>query len=375
MGNFYSKQVDNDVKDKDKVIQELEDKINEQNSHIILLEHERDMLKLGNPDNLKIYKNIKNHQKNHDYEYLVLSGGGVKGISYPGCFTQLINLEVTHDKNGRLKLKGLCGTSAGSIFAGLIAVGYLPAELEKIILTLPLEQFVDDDQSKITDAIDFVEKWGICPGKYFYDFLGKMIDKKTGNPDYTLEDLYNEKNIKLVLVTTNLSYERAEYLYAGHKDKAYSNIPIRTAIRMSMGIPYIFEPYYYNDCYFCDGGASDNYALHVFDGEYPGEPKALLNLCPPNPKVLGIKLITNSDKNNFQIVKKQKFNTLFEYSMSYINTFLTESERRIMTPSYWLRTIIVVTPDYPLSDFNLTLEQKEQLIAIGEHSVKEFFKP
>ena len=312
MGNFYSKQVDNNVKDKDKIIQELKNQIEDDNYHIIMLKAERDMLRLCSPeDSNKTYETIKNHQKNHDYEYLVLSGGAIKGIAYPGCFTKLINLNVTHDKKGKLKLKGICGTSAGSIFAGLIAVGYIPAEMEKIILTLPLEQFIDDNQSKITDAIDFVEKWGICPGKNFYEFLGKLIEKNTGNPDYTLEDLKNDTGIELVLVTTNLSYERAEYLYAGHKDKAYSNIPIRTAIRMSMSIPYIYEPYFYNDCYFCDGGASDNYALHVFDGDYPGDPKSLLNLCPPNPKVLGIKLITNAEKDNFQVTPKQKFDTFW----------------------------------------------------------------
>jgi hypothetical protein len=46
----------------------------------------------------------------------------------------------------------------------------------------------------------------------------------------------------------------------------------------------------------------------------------------------------------------------------------------IMTPSSWLRSIVISTPNYPLSKFNLTLQEKEELINIGKNSIIDFFK-
>ena len=53
---------------------------------------------------------------------------------------------------------------------------------------------------------------------------------------------------------------------------------------------------------------------------------------------------------------------------------MTENERRVMTPSFWLRTIIIVTPVYPLSQFTLSDSEKRDLIDIGRKSVRDFFK-
>ena len=374
MGLTTSKSLDiNTIDEQENKIHDLQKKIDELVEQNILLKTQIDMFSLNYPENLT--ESIKEIQKNHDYEYIVLSGGGIKGLCFPGDFIEIQQLNILYDKKGLLKLKGICGVSAGSIMASLIAIGYIPLELERIMLTLNFETLLDDNQGIVRDTINFIEKWGMSAGNNLHDLLGKLIEKKTGNPDYTLEDLKKDIGISLVLVTTNISYQRTEYLYAGNKEKAYSQIPIRTAIRMSMGIPCIFEPFTYNNCLFVDGGTLDNYPLHVFDGEYPGDPKAILNLCPPNPKVLGLMIMSKNEHENYQIVPKQKLDTLYEYFVSYINMFLTSNERRVMTPSFWLRTIIIVTPNYPLSKFNLSLKEKEELIEIGKKSVIEFFKP
>lgn len=374
MGLTSSKSLDVIAKEEqDDKMKYLEEKIDMLEKQNILFKTQIDTFSIHNQFNP--INSIKEIQKNHDYEYIILSGGGIKGLCYPGSFIEMQQLDILYDKKGLLKLKGLCGVSAGSIMASLIAIGYTPLELERIMLTLNFEILLNDNQGIIKDTINFVEKWGMCPGNNLYELLGNLIEKKTGNADYTIENLKQDKNINLVLVTTNISYQRVEYLYAGNKETAYSQIPIRTAIRMSMGIPYIYEPYSYNNCLFVDGGTLNNYPLTVFDGDYPGDPNAMLNLCPPNPKVLGLMIMAKEDSENYQIVPKQKLDTLYEYSISYINMFLTSNERRIMTPSFWLRTIILITPNYPLSKFNITLKEKEELIEIGKKSVAEFFKP
>jgi hypothetical protein len=117
----------------------------------------------------------------------------------------------------------------------------------------------------------------------------------------------------------------------------------------------------------------DNYPIQVFDGSTPEDPKARLNLCHPNPKVLGLKIMTSDKELTYEFVKREDIDSIFSYAFSFIETFLIDNERRVMTPSFWKRSIMIITPDYPLSKFTLTTQEKENLINLGEQYVIEFF--
>ena len=357
-------------------IKKLKETIDIQEDKITLLRTELDAIRqldTFNGVDDKLQKDINTAFVNHDYEYLVLSGGGIKGLSFVGALETLEKYKILYDDNNHFKLKGIAATSAGSIIGALYAIGYKSHELKIIINNIDFEKVVDDKTGFIRDGINFLKDWGVCPGDYIREILGDLIKQKTGNPDYTLDDLYHDKKVKLVIVTTEMCNQKSIYLYAGHPEKKYCNLSIREAIRMSMGIPFLFEPCHLNDEIFVDGGVLDNFPLHVFDGAYPGDPKARINECRPNPKVLGIKIMTSDGQMNYDIVQKQEITSLSQYGFSFVNTFLTENERRIMTPSFWLRTIILITPTYSLTKFDLTNEQKKQLVDIGSNSVNDFF--
>lgn len=306
--------------------------------------------------------------KPSEYEYIVLSGGGIKGIAFTGALKKLNQLGLDYTK-----IKGIAGISAGSIIASLLAIGYTPDELIQVMSDIDFKKIANDGEGYIKDIYNLIKKWGMCPGKYVVTMLGDLIAKKTGNPDYTIKDLKKDRGIDLVIGATNMNFFNMVYFYADNPVEAYSNIPIRIAIRMSMGIPYLFKPYNYNDCYFVDGGTLCNYPLHVFDGEYPGDPNAVLNQAKSTRKVIGLKLMTDDMDKDYQLVKKQEIDNLLEYSMAYINMFLTENDRHVMTPSFWNRTIIIVTPNYPLNKFDITDQEKQDLIKIGNDYTNEFF--
>lgn len=309
-----------------------------------------------------------------DYEYLVFSGGGIKGISYCGALQVLEKMGILYDDNGNFKIKGLAGTSAGAITVALLGVGFTPLEITDILNEMDISKIMDDKIGYIRDAINFIDDYGVCPGKYIYDFMGKKIEEKLGDPDYTIDQLYKEKGVKTVFVTTDMNNLRSIYIFPENPDERYQNIPIRKAVRMSMSIPFIFEPVLLNGDYCVDGGVLDNYAIHAFDGEFPGEPDARLNLLPPNPKVLGLKIVADDNILNYSIKPRQDIESIVQYSLSYIDVFLTENERRVMTPSNWLRTIHIITQDYPLTDFNLDDKKKERLIEAGVKYTEAFFE-
>jgi predicted acylesterase/phospholipase RssA len=309
-----------------------------------------------------------------DYEYIVFSGGGTKGVSYCGALEILSKLNVIGSN-----IKGFAGTSAGSMMAGLLAVGYTTAELTDLMLELNFEDFVDGQTSYIREGLNLIETYGLVPGKFLHEFLGKLIEKKTGSADYTIQQLYDDKKIKLVIVCTDMNLSRSRYFYPDSPVEADRNIPIRQAIRMSAGIPFMFEPIIHDSNYHVDGGMLDNYPIHVFDGAYPGDINAKNNITKPNSKVLGFHVSSEETYDPSSILTggekdgRIKINSFLHYGSSFINAFMNENERRAITEANELRTIKIVTPYISLTTFAMTLEQKQSLIELGKTATSKFF--
>jgi len=300
------------------------------------------------------------------YHYLVFSGGGIKGVSYCGVVAVLEKYKIL---NG---IQGYAGTSAGAIIASLLAVGYDATDLKKIMFDLDTRNLVDDKFGVIRDGINFVEKYGAAPGNFFYDFMGKLIKAKTGNADFSINDLYRDFGIKLVIVGTDLNNCMTRYFYPLSKCPLDGDIPIRLAVRISMGVPFLFEPILYKNNYHVDGGVLDNYPLHVFDGEYPGDPAARLGLCKPNDAVLGINIISDNRIIDYKLVHREEINSLLQYGTSFIKTFMIENDRRMMSPANQLRTISVITPNYPISEIEISNENKQELYNMGYDCTTNF---
>ena len=297
---------------------------------------------------------------------LILSGGGIKGIAFIGALHALNELNYLYTNN-KLKFKNIAATSAGSIIGSLLAIGYDPNEIEDIMKTMDFQSIIDDQYGMIRDSYNFLFNYGYAEGTVLYNLLGTLIYNKTGNADYTLEDLYKDKDIKLVITSTNLNEKKTIYFYSGHENPLYSNIPIRLCIRMSMSIPFVFQPYFYNDCYFTDGGTIDSYPIHCFDGVTPNDPNARYGDATPNQETIGLKITTKEENEKLMI------HNLYDYSYAYIETFLIENERKNMLPENKERTINIITKPYPLSKFNLTKEEKENLIKQGHEAVQNYF--
>lgn len=321
-----------------------------------------------------VVKEIAQVKKDKSYDSIILSGGGVKSVSFCGALCALEELGVLYDIDHVLKIKNLAGTSGGSIIAALLAVNYNSSDIKQITYDMDMNKIFDDKIGFIRDTVNLIKDYGVAPGDYIYEQMGVLIKAKTGDKDYTLSQLYQDKGINLVLVGTDLNLERSEYFCHNSNNPINRNMSIRTAVRISMSIPFMFEPVKHNGNYCVDGGMLDNYPLHIFDGEYPGEIKARLNMCPPNPKVLGINILSDREIDSYNRTDRLAINSPIQFVRSILTTFLTENERRIMTPSYWYRTASIVTPNYSILDFNLNQNQKEQLVNLGSKYMYDFFK-
>jgi NTE family protein len=344
---------------------QLQSKINDQEVEITHLKKFILINKLN-----EINRDFMITKQTKNYKYLVLSGGGIKGISFIGGLLELDELGILYDENKKLKIKGIAASSAGTIIAALLSIGYFPKEIHDIMGTLDFEKIVDDKTGYLRDTVNFLSHYGVCRGDYVHKLIGEFIENKTGNADYTIKQLYLDTGIKLVITATNMNTKNTVYLHPENKFSEYSNIPIRTAVRMSMSIPFLFEPYSYNNCLFSDGGVLDNYPLHCFDSPDPSSLETRYGDATPNKKTLGLKITSHEPDTE---KKPLQINHLYDYVYSYVDTFLAENDRKTYLKENWNRTVFIITKSYPLTQFSLTEDEKNELIDNGRQYVKKYF--
>src|ERR1041384_7451717 len=216
----------------------------------------------------------------------VFEGGGVKGIGLAGAVAQT---EATG-----CVFQNVAGTSAGAIVAALIAAGYNAAALKQIMENLEYEKLKDEG---ILDRIPILGKplsvWtelGIYEGNYFENWMREQLAdspaaaiKLAATGDSTLkfkhlimpgyEDQPDSKYyFRLNVVATDITRGRLLRLPWDIADYGIDpgELEVAHAVRMSMSIPFFFEPVKLKTadgttCYIVDGGVLSNFPVWIWD--------------------------------------------------------------------------------------------------------------
>lgn len=190
---------------------------------------------------------------------LILSGGGIKGISFIGA------LKALHDHKLLDNITTYVGASVGTIIILLYMIGYTPDDLLEFIKCFDLGKL------KCIDPLLILDKYGLDDGSRIERTLKKLMENRNVNPNITLKNLYNITKKKFITTTVSLSNMMPVYM-------SYENFPdleVCTAIRMSISIPFIFTPVMYNKDYYVDGGCIDNFPFHL----YKNQMDEVLGLC------------------------------------------------------------------------------------------------
>lgn len=293
---------------------------------------------------------ISQPRPERDFRNLVLEGGGVKGVAYPGA------LQVLQSEGILPKIEQVAGTSAGSIAAALIALGYSPEQIQALLLDLDFKQF--EDGSVFGGPRRFFDKFGWFKGDYFLEWMQCRVKEQTGNPNATFADLHKDssKFKDLFVLSTDLSRRRSQ-VFSFEKTP---NLPVAHAVRASMSIPLFFEAFYIDDALFgetgqkqdlfVDGGVLDNYPIELFDQN------------GVNPQTLGLFLYNqgasvNPDTriDNFPEYARALFEALLYVQVNAFNN----------NPDDRKRTIKINDLGVGTTDFSLSNEMKCKLIQQG----------
>ena len=208
------------------------------------------------------------------YVVLALSGGGVKGYAHIGV------LEVL-EREG-VGIAGIVGTSMGSIVGSLYASGKTAAELDSIVRDVNLAELVtatggnyfnvsekmNRDVSMIRPELHMntqnklVGPLGLVAGTAVLEYIAQLLSH------VTVTD-FRRLPIPFAAVATDLVTGEKVVLRRGS---------LASAVRASMSIPGVFDPWEINGRLLVDGGMVSNMPVETARELFPGYPVIAINL-------------------------------------------------------------------------------------------------
>lgn len=266
---------------------------------------------------------------------LVLSGGGIKGISFIGALQSLSELNILQN------IQTYAGTSVGALILLLIIIGYTPNDLYELIKVLNLNKL------KNVSVSLFLESFGLDSGDRLIKTLVKLLNAKNIKHDITLNELYAQTHKTFIITSVNVNEQKVKYL----SHTTYPNLPVIQAVRMSISIPFVFTPVLFEKCLYVDGGCIDNFPISQF--------------MDNKNDLIGIHV-----NDDYSI--KQEIKTLYDYAINVIYSVLNGiTATQIKTYEKYIISINVQNVDSV--NFDVSLESKKYLYDIGYSTTRKYF--
>lgn len=286
----------------------------------------------------------------YPFHNLVLEGGGVKGVAYPGALLVLEQQQVLP------RIDKVAGTSAGSIAAAVVALGFTPKEIESLLLDLDFKRF--EDGSTLGGPERLLRKFGWFEGDYFLEWMQCRVKEKTGNPNATFADLHKDRTKfrDLYVMGSDLSRRRSQLF----SFETSPDLPIADAVRASMSIPLFFEAFYIDDKLFGETGAARD--LFVDGGVFDNYPIELFDKGGVDPETLGLFLQNFAAPQN----PDYKIDSFPEYVRNLFESILNVQVNAFNnSPDDQKRTVVINNLGVRTTDFSLSQEMKCKLIQQG----------
>ena len=247
---------------------------------------------------------------------IVLSGGGIKSLSYIGFFKAIF------ERIEPSQIKHYIGCSAGAIFALLLTLNYSIDEIHNIYFKYDFQKLIPS-----INLDNLISNMGMSDGIEIKNFIIELIEYKLSdksNYNITFLELFNITQIKLTVTVTNYSLQKVEYW----NHEITPNYSVLDGIIATCRIPILFMPYIVNNYMYYDGGIINNYPINFIDIH---NIDSVLGVTFNNiHKINDIKKIINND-NKYEQIINFIFNILsltfhskiFLYDKIYINKTIT----------------------------------------------------
>lgn len=295
----------------------------------------------------------------------VFQGGGVKGIALVGAL-------LGFAEHGWTDWHSVAGTSAGSIIAAYLACGHGADDLEKLLRETPYEKFQDWGAGGkiIGGGLNLVRHHGLAHGEYFHKWFLEQTGEQTfgdvKKAGRTLKLIAADVVHKELLV---LPDDLAAYRQPGGTEPIDADsFRIADAARMSMSIPYFFQPVELvrietgQPGTIVDGGMLSNFPVWLFDVADRAVTRPTFGFRLTGGKGVGGGIQGIVDGLGWPV----------QLGSAMFHTAMEAWDKRFMSHSTAVRTCPVSAGDIGSTDFALTKQQQDWLIKSGKDAAAAF---
>ena len=278
-------------------------------------------------------KEIKHIPPSH----IVLSGGGMKCLSYVGAFKEL-------EKRGMLKnIRNFTGISAGAFMAFIYTIGYSLDDIYNITKELDFSSVQNIDENLL---FSFFQEFGVDNGNNLEKLIESLLKHKGYNRELTFQQLYNIKQISLRFFSVDLN----EGILKEFSVDTTPNKTILFALRATMSVPGYFTPLLDPDTnhYYVDGALLNNYPITLID----------------DTNVLGLAF-------DYKANYIEKIESIQSYFYQLIGCLYDKLEE---IPLQYKEKTIYIKCDISMIDFFASQDERINLMSIGKNAVLQYFE-
>jgi len=207
----------------------------------------------------------------HTFRHLVISGGGPMGFRFLGALEELENQQVWHLD----QIESIFGTSIGALIGAFLCLSASNGSvdwdtLNCYLLERPWHEAFRVTGRQIVDS--FVHK-GLFGIHAIEIILRPLLETHDLPLQVTLQQLFDFSHIDLHVCAFDVNgFETVNLSHESHGD-----LPVVQALAMSMALPGLFQPVFYKQQCFIDGGVMCNFPVNYCLAQYP-DPEAILGI-------------------------------------------------------------------------------------------------
>jgi predicted acylesterase/phospholipase RssA len=281
---------------------------------------------------------------------IALEGGGIRGLAYK------VPVERLHQElsSGLGGLDTVAGTSAGGLYAAMIALTGSPGVIHEVIEGAPMKELAQDSFGAVRDLWRLFRLGGYHKLDNATAWIRTHVDQYGGDPNLTFAGLQKKRGVRLLLTATNETRQRLEIFSPGTSP----DVAIRQAMLATMAIPIYYPPVRIDGELFSDGGLLANHPVDLVAGYHSPEEVVALRLDKPH-ELRGLAAAPPRQRGVGSLLRRLR--TLFL-------TLDSHAQGRHVPKEYWPRVVRINTGRFKATDFALSAAEKEELYRAGEEA-------
>lgn len=182
---------------------------------------------------------------------IVLSSGAYKGFYTIGVIKHLLDEDFFKLED----IQNIYGTSVGSIIGVLLCLKLDWNDIVEYSINRPWHKDINLSTQRL---LDMITNKGYFDRDFFTNIFSGLLHNAKLSKTITFKELYEYSNINLNIYTVNISEWKTTLL----NHELTPDLEVIKGIHMSCAIPFIFQPVFYNNCIYGDGGLINPYPIN-----------------------------------------------------------------------------------------------------------------